>query len=323
MKALDSYERRNKMKKQLATGILGAAALAMLAISPVAAEDTTYPLEITDDLGNQVTFEEAPETIVSLSPAATEIVYAIGAGDKVVGRTDYCDYPQEVADVDSIGSYAEPNMELIIEKAPDVIFVSDYIDDSIRSQVEAIGTKVFIFSANDIEAVENDIQAAGQILNLNDEAKEVTDGMEADRADLKETLSGKEEEKSVFIDIGSYYSAGPGSLLDSLLKEIQAENVAEDTGETWPQLSVERIIEKDPNVYVSLYTKPEELKEVSGLADLDCIANDNIVYFDGLSNEANMMQRPGPRLVQGAKILAESIYPELFADEASTEGETE
>lgn len=311
------------MKKQLATGILGAAALAMLAISPVAAEDTTYPLEITDDLGNQVTFEEAPETIVSLSPAATEIVYAIGAGDKVVGRTDYCDYPQEVADVDSIGSYAEPNMELIIEKAPDVIFVSDYIDDSIRSQVEAIGTKVFIFSANDIEAVENDIQAAGQILNLNDEAKEVTDGMEADRADLKETLSGKEEEKSVFIDIGSYYSAGPGSLLDSLLKEIQAENVAEDTGETWPQLSVERIIEKDPNVYVSLYTKPEELKEVSGLADLDCIANDNIVYFDGLSNEANMMQRPGPRLVQGAKILAESIYPELFADEASTEGETE
>ena len=260
---------------------------------------------------------------MSLSPAATEIVYAIGAGDKVVGRTDYCDYPQEVADVDSIGSYAEPNMELIIEKAPDVIFVSDYIDDSIRSQVEAIGTKVFIFSANDIEAAENDIQAAGQILNLNDEAKEVTDGMEADRADLKETLSGKEEEKSVFIDIGSYYSAGPGSLLDSLLKEIQAENVAEDTGETWPQLSVERIIEKDPNVYVSLYTKPEELKEVSGLADLDCIANDNIVYFDGLSNEANMMQRPGPRLVQGAKILAESIYPELFADEASTEGETE
>ena len=311
------------MKKQLATGILGAAALAMLAISPVAAEDTTYPLEITDDLGNQVTFEEAPETIVSLSPAATEILYAIGAGDKVVGRTDYCDYPQEVADVDSIGSYAEPNMELIIEKAPDVIFVSDYIDDSIRSQVEAIGTKVFIFSANDIEAAENDIQAAGQILNLNDEAKEVTEGMEADRADLQGTLSGKEEEKSVFIDIGSYYSAGPGSLLDSLLKEIQAENVAEDTGETWPQLSVERIIEKDPNVYVSLYTKPEELKEVSGLADLDCIANDNIVYFDGLSNEANMMQRPGPRLVQGAKILAESIYPELFADEASTEGETE
>lgn len=311
------------MKKQLATGILGAAALAMLAISPVDAEDTTYPLEITDDLGNQVTFEEAPETIVSLSPAATEIVYAIGAGDKVVGRTDYCDYPQEVADVDSIGSYAEPNMELIIEKAPDVIFVSDYIDDSIRSQVEAIGTKVFIFSANDIEAAENDIQAAGQILNLNDEAKEVTEGMEADRADLQDILSGKEEEKSVFIDIGSYYSAGPGSLLDSLLKEIQAENVAEDTGETWPQLSVERIIEKDPNVYVSLYTKPEELKEVSGLADLDCIANDNIVYFDGLSNEANMMQRPGPRLVQGAKILAESIYPELFADEASTEGETE
>ena len=311
------------MKKQLATGILGAAALAMLAISPVDAEDTTYPLEITDDLGNQVTFEEAPETIVSLSPAATEILYAIGAGDKVVGRTDYCDYPQEVADVDSIGSYAEPNMELIIEKAPDVIFVSDYIDDSIRSQVEAIGTKVFIFSANDIEAAENDIQAAGQILNVNDEAKEVTEGMEADRADLQDILSGKEEEKSVFIDIGSYYSAGPGSLLDSLLKEIQAENVAEDTGETWPQLSVERIIEKDPNVYVSLYTKPEELKEVSGLADLDCIANDNIVYFDGLSNEANMMQRPGPRLVQGAKILAESIYPELFADEASTEGETE
>lgn len=213
----------------------------------------------------------------------------------------------------SVGSYSSPNTELIISMDADVIFASDYMDDSIRSQVENAGAKVIIFAANDMESVESDILTAGQVLNRNDKAKEITDNMEKEMTDLREILSANTEEKSAFIDLGDYYSAGEGSLLGNMLEDIGVRNIAADTGEAWPQLSVETIIEADPDVYISLYTSPEELKQVPGLSSLDCIQNDQIIYYDGLFPEADLIQRAGPRLAEGTRLLAEQIYPELFS----------
>ena len=278
-----------------------------------ASGQTQYPLTITDDLGNEVTIEKEPQRVLSLSPSNTETLFALGADARPVGRTDYCSYPEEAQEVPTIGSYASPNTELIISMTPDVIFASDYIDDSIRSQVENAGAKVIVFSANDIESVEQNILTAGQVLNLNEEAKEITDGMEADLADLQETLSNREEECSAFIDLGEYYSAGEGSLLGNMLDDIGVENIAADTGETWPQLSVEKIIESNPDVYISFFTAPEDLKKVPGLADLDCIQQDRILYFESLSPDSDKIQRAGPRLVEGTRLLAEKIYPDLFS----------
>lgn len=275
--------------------------------------ETQYPLTITDDLGNTVTIEEEPEQVVSLSPANTETLFALGAEEKIAGRTDYCNYPEEAQAVPSVGSYTSPNTELIISMSPDVIFASDYIDDAIRSQVESAGAKVVVFAANDMESVEQDILTAGQILNRNQEAEEITQGMEEKMAGLQEILSSNTEKKSAFIDLGDYYSAGAGSLLGNMLEDIGVENVAADTGEAWPQLSVEKIIESNPDVYISLYTTPEDLKNVSGLSSLDCMKNDRIIYFDGLSPEADLIQRAGPRLAEGTRLLAEQIYPELFS----------
>lgn len=278
-----------------------------------AAGETEYPLTITDDLGNSVTIEEEPERVVSLSPSNTETLFALGAGEQVVGRTDYCNYPEEAAEVESVGSYSSPNTERIIAMSPDVVFASDYIDDAVRSQVEGAGAKVIVFAANDLESVAQDIRTAGQVLNRNEEAEEIASGMEMDLADLQELLAGKEETRSAFIDLGGYYSAGPGSLLGNVLEDLEVENVVADTGEAWPQVSVEKIIESDPDIYISLYTTPDELKQVSGLSSLDCIQNDQIIYYDGLSPEADLIQRAGPRLAEGMWLLAGEIYPELLS----------
>ena len=275
--------------------------------------ETQYPLTVTDDLGNSVTIEEEPQRVISLSPANTETLFALGADEKIVGRTDYCTYPEEAAEVDSIGSYTSPNTELIISLSPDVIFASDYIDDAVREQVENAGAKVIVFTANDLESVEQDILMAGQVLNQNQEAADLVNGMESDMEEIQGILAAKTEAKSAFIDLGDYYSAGPGSLLGSVLDDIGVENVVADTGEAWPQVSVEKIIESDPDVYISLFTAPEELKQVAGLSSLDCIQNDQIIYYDGLSPEADLIQRAGPRLVEGMRLLAEQIYPELFS----------
>ncbi len=275
--------------------------------------ETQYPLTVTDDLGNSVTIEEEPERVVSLSPSNTEILFALDAGDRVVGRTDYCNYPPEAAEVPSIGTYTSPNTEQIISMEPDVVFASDYIDDAIRSQVEGAGAQVIVFAATDMETVEQNILLAGQVLNQNEEAQAVVDGMEAEMAELEEILAANTEEKSAFIDLGSYYSAGPGSLLGNMLEDIGVRNVAADSGEMWPQLSVEKIIESNPDVYISLYSTPEDLRQVAGLSELACIqGEDTLIYFDGLSPEADLIQRAGPRLAEGTRLLAERIYPELF-----------
>lgn len=273
---------------------------------------TSYPLTITDALGTEITIEEEPQKVVSLSPANTETLFAIGAGDRVVGRTEYCSYPEEAASVATIGSYAEPNVELIVSLSPDVIFASDFIDETVKNQLEQVGAKVIVFSANDVESVKNVITMAGQVLNLNDNAKAVTDKMTADLEELQKTIAENKEEVSAFIDLGSYYSAGKDSLLGNMLNDISVKNVVEDTGEQWPQVSVEKIVEYNPDVYISLFTAPDELKKVSGLNNLDCMKEDKIVFYEATSPEGDLVQRAGPRIVEGEKNLAKNIYPDLF-----------
>ena len=150
------------------------------------------------------------------------------------------------------------------------------------------------------------------MLNQNEKAGEVVEDMNAELKEVQEITAKAEEKKSVFVDIGSFYSAGPGSLLDDELNKLGAVNIAAEAGETWPQISVETIIEKNPDVYISLFTSVDELKTISGLNELDCMKNDQVVFYDGLSKEADMIQRSGPRVTKGIRLLAESIYPELF-----------
>lgn len=275
-------------------------------------DETVYPFTITDSLGNEVTIEEEPERVISLAPAETEILFALGAGDRVKGRTDYCSYPEEASEVESIGTYSSPNTELILSMEPDVIFASDYMDDSIREQVESTGAKAIVFSANTVEEVQNVILQVGQVLNLNGNARELVDSMNEDMEEIVEKTTSVEEKKSVIVDIGSMYSAGPGCLIGDMLSKMEVTNIAADIGERYPQFSAESIIEKNPDIYISLYSTPEELKEIAGLSDLECIKNDNIVFYDAFSNEADMIQRPGPRVVEGMRLLAEQIYPDLF-----------
>ncbi|MDO5410345.1 MAG: ABC transporter substrate-binding protein [Lachnospiraceae bacterium] len=276
------------------------------------AGETTYPLEVTDAFGNKVTIEKEPERVVSLSPANTEILFALGAGERVKGRTDYCSYPQEVSKVQSVGTYTSPNTELIISMEPDVILVSDAIDESIKQQVEAAGAKVVVFSANSVESTKDCILTIGKILNLNQKAAEITGHMESELKAIQEKVASVQKKKTVFVDLGSYYSAGPGSLLDDMINQLGAVNMIADASETWPQISLETIMEKNPDVYLSLYTSPEELKNTEGLKELDCIKNDHIIFYEALSADGDIVQRPGPRLIEGIRMLAEKIYPDLF-----------
>ena len=273
---------------------------------------TVYPVTVTDNAGNSVTIEKEPQKIVSLSPATTEILFALDQGDKVVGRTKYCDYPEAALAVTDIGSFNAPTLEKIIELAPDIVVASDFVSDDIKQQLEATGAKVITFNAADIDGVLANIVQAGEVTNANDKATEIVEKMAADREALIEKAKTAKTPKSVFFDIGKFYSAGPGSTLDSMLTDLNAVNIAADGTEQWPQLSTEEIIADNPDVYISLYTKPEDVKATPGFDKINAIINDQLVYFEYLTPESDMIQRPGPRIIEGMALIAESIYPEIF-----------
>ena len=292
-----------------ATALLGAV---WVSGATVFAETDAFPVTVMDDFGNEVTLEKAPESIVSLAPVDTEILFALGAGDSVTGRTDYCNYPEEAVDVDSIGTYMEPNMELILSKSPDLVVASGFIDDNIRQQLEENGTAIFITNASDLESTEKNIETLGKLIGHDAEAEEVVKNMEDEWTDLSAELENVKEEKSAFIDIGSLYSAGPSSLLDNSMQMIKVENVAADADSAWPQLSAEAVVEANPDVYISLYSTLEDVQQTAGLSDLACLNEDGgFIYIDDSSVEGDMIQRPGPRYVEGLKVLAELVYPEI------------
>ncbi|HEY5537264.1 MAG TPA: ABC transporter substrate-binding protein [Acetobacterium sp.] len=273
---------------------------------------TTYPLTVTDDLGNSVTIDKEPQKIVSLSPASTEILFAVDQGSKVVGRTDYDNYPEAALAVPSIGDFNAPNVEKIIALAPDLIIASDFVTDEVRQQLEATGTKVIVYSPTSINGIMNNIVVTGEVTNANDKAKTVVDKMVTDRQEIIDKAKTASVQKSAFIDVGDFFSAGPGSMLDSMLVDINAKNIVSDTSTPWPQLSTEQIISSNPDVYISLYITPDEVKATPGFDKITAIKNNAIAYYAFLSPESDLVQRPGPRIVQGLALLAADVYPDLF-----------
>ena len=272
-----------------------------------------FPMTLIDDLGYEAAFDKAPEKIVSLSPANTEILFALGLGDKVAARTDYCNYPKEAEALPSIGDFNAPNVEKIISLMPDLAMATDFIQDDIRAQLEAAGIKVVVYNAQSIDEVKADVEKTGWITGAREAAARINEEIEERRrAVAKAVKAALHEPRSVFIDIGDFYSAGEGSLLDSQLSELGLKNIAADIGMQWPQLPIETIIAADPDVYVSFYTKPEELRKVDGLNAVKAIRDGRIVYYEMLSPKSDLVQRPGPRIALGLEQLARDIVPEAF-----------
>lgn len=280
--------------------------------SKVVTGETGYPVTVVDDYDNEVTLEKEPTKIVTLGPAQTEIVCELDGTKRLVGRSEIDDYPAEVADIQSVGAYYEPNVEMIIGLAPELIISTNYMDDAVKAQLEASGAKVYMCYDRGIDETEDNIKDIGLLINQNDVAADTIASIEEAREEISQTLGIDVEGRKVMIDLGDYYSAGPGSLLDDMLKELHATNIAADTGTEWPQLSAEQIIAADPDVYLSFYPTVEDIKAMPGFDHIAAVKNDQIYFYDMYSEEASMIQRSGPRIGDGLSLLAQAIYPELF-----------
>ncbi|KAB7705369.1 ABC transporter substrate-binding protein [Bacillus aerolatus] len=286
---------------------------------PKESQEAAFPVTIKDAAGKDVVIEEDPERIVSLLPSNTEIAFELGLGDEIVGVSNYDNYPKEAAEKEKIGDM-NFNVEKIIGLDADLVLAHGSMADSSKDglkQLEDAGIDVLVVNnAQNFEDVYDSIEMIGKATGQKKEAEETINEMKEDVAEIKEKAKAiKEDEvKSVFIEVSpapEIYTTGTNTFMQEMLELIHAKNAAADQ-EGWVQMTEEAIIKKNPDVIIAThgyYTeKPaEEIMSRKGWENMTAIKNKDVHDVD-----ADLVNRTGPRLVEGVEELAEAIYPDVF-----------
>lgn len=268
------------------------------------------PVTVIDDLGREVILRQTPVKIVSIAPSNTEILFALGLGDKVVGVTDSCDYPEAAKSKPKVGS-VELDYEKIVEIAPDLVVAVGSLQRQAIDRLSELGICVLAVDPKTVDGVLHAITLTGKATGAEDRAAtlvaELSRRIEAVTA--KVSSIGASARPRVFVEIWNepLMTAGPGTFVDELISAAGGENIAHDARGEWPQFSAEAVIERDPEVVILTgFNKAEALARPAwqGIS----------AYRSGRVHELHpdLLVRPGPRLVQGLEELAKLLHPEAF-----------
>jgi len=272
------------------------------------AADTKF--EVTDLKGRTITFDKVPEKIVSLSPSNTEILYAIGAGDKVVGVTSYCDFPEEVKNVEKIGSFEGPNLELIQKVKPDVVLAGGYIQEDLIASLEKLNIPVVSTEATDFNSIFDSITLIGKVSGNEEKAAEVVKGMKDKIAEIQDKVKDKTP-KSVFYVVWTdpLTTAGSGTFINDVIKSAGGINTAEKA-EFWAKYSAEQLVKDNPEYLFSskhatdVGVTVEFYKENSVFKNLDSVKNGKVY----LMSDDNIIVRAAPRIVLAIEEIAKVLH---------------
>jgi len=283
-----------------------------LSLTPAMQAET---LEFTDMADRAVKLDKAVQRIVALQPADCEVLFAIGAGDLLVGRGEYCDYPAEVLEVPSVQSGFETNYEQIIALKPDVAILTKMAQsvEDIKKLEEA-GITVIVSDAQSIQGVYSAISMLGQITGKADEAAELVASMTLSFAELAEKAKDKEG-GSVYFEVSplafGLWVAGAGTFMDEIATILNLKNAFDDI-EGWQAISEEQVLTRDPDIIVTttMYfgegpTPVEELTGRTSWDSLKAVQNGRVFNAD-----ADAITRPGPRLVEAAQAFYDFLYGE-------------
>lgn len=275
------------------------------------ASGTSYT--VTDSRGKEITFDKAPEKIISLMPSDTEIIYELGDGDKLIAVSEYCNYPEDTKNKTKLSAGENTSLEALIAMGPDVIIAGSMQQTAeLFEQLEQSGIKVVITEANSIEEAYKVINMVGKVLNKSREAEELVDNMKKEFNDIKEQVKGKPSKK-VYIEASplqyGLWTCGTGTFQHEIITLIGAENIFADVT-SWSEVSEEQVIARNPDVIITT-TMPmsedddpaAEIKGRANWANIEAVKNNKVFKAD-----SDAIQRPGPRLVTAAKELANLIY---------------
>jgi len=290
------------------------------AIDTSSDKDGSFPVTVTDDLGRKVTLETEPQRIVSLAPSNTEILFFLGLGDRVVGDTKYCDYPEEAKLLTKVGGFDDPSLEIVVSLKPDLVVATDRHQQMIKG-LEDAGLKVVVLSSNSMEGIFNNIRLVGRAAGVEKTANDLTKGLQ-DRVDKVSQKIGEIPENqrpTVYYEMWyqPFMSVGKESLIGQIIETAGGTSITDDFAEEYPQISEEVIVEKNPEVMIHSYGHGEDISsdEITARKGWNGISfvKNNRIY----SIESDLLTLPGPRIVDGLEKMAECLYPEKFKSTSS------
>jgi iron complex transport system substrate-binding protein len=287
----------------------------------VAASAAAFPVTVTDDLGRELVLDAEPARIVSLAPSNTEIVCALDACDRLVGVTDFDDYPPEVADVDDVVIAASVDVELVVAAEPDLVLAAgnELTPTAVIEQLDDLGLPILVLYPETLDAVYANVELIGAALGRSAAATELVAGMEARVDEIVAAVDGAERPLTlyeVFHSEGTTYTAGDGSFLAALLDLAGATPL---TGDAQGAIGPEDLVAADPELILlgtasydpSLADPAQALETVgsrAGWGELRAVQAGAVVpYLEDI-----VTTRPGPRIVDGLEALARAIHPDRF-----------
>ena len=279
--------------------------------------EDVYPLTFVDGMGREVVLPGSAQRIVSIAPSNTEILFAIGAGDQIVGRDEVSDYPPEALAIASIGStYGELNTEAILALEPDLVLAATITSPEQVQTLEVLGIPVFLLAnPEDFSGLLENIKIVGILTGHETEAEALAAGLH-ERIEVVTQKAADAGLVSVFYEVDGTdptapWTTGAGTFQDVLIGLVGGENIAVDIA-GWGQMSLEEIVTRDPQVVIFgegpwVPTTVESYSDRSGWGEIAAVVDGRVYGID-----TNLVDRPGPRLVDALEEMALMIHPELF-----------
>jgi iron complex transport system substrate-binding protein len=272
---------------------------------------------LIDMVGREVELAGPPRRIVSLAPSLTEILYALGAGDAVVGVTDYATFPPEVGAKPSVGGGINPNLEVIVALRPDLVFVStDANRWDTLAQLDQLQIPVFGVKPLRVEGVFASIEKVGEVVGRAQAAGELIAEMRRRMATVSDKVRGLPRPKVLYaVWIDPLIVVGRGTVIHDLIQMAGGVNAVRAPG--FPRYSLEEVFVHAPDVIIlaldgGVPEDREVLRRLPGWKEIRAVREGAVRVVD-----ANLMNRPGPRIVEALELLARLLHPGAFRGRSS------
>lgn len=262
-----------------------------------------YPVTLRDARGKSVTIKSRPTRIVSLAPNITEILFALGAGDRVVGVTAYCNYPPEAKKKQKVGDM-RTTAESVIARRPDLVIGQAAMNSTLITQLEGLHRTVFATNPLTLKQAENDIKSIGKIVGAPKAADSIVAKMNAGIASVKASRAGKKPKTVlVVIQANPLWAAGPKTFVDEMLKTANAKNIAHDARPGFVPFSKEAAISRNPDIIIVRSKGERDFFLKSPVwKNTNAAKHGHVVIINN-----DLLVRPGPRLVDGLKAIAKCL----------------
>lgn len=266
---------------------------------------------VTDSYGRDVVIESLPKRIVSLAPNMTEMIFEFGEGSRLVGRTNWCNYPAEAEKIENIGDIINPNFEKILSLKPDLVILSTHSKRETIDKLESVGIKcISLYGGESFDKIYQMTQDMGKILGKNREAEKKVKEMKNRVTELEKKINGVSKKRVYYMisfGRGGEYTAGGDTFISELIERAGGENCAKEL-KGW-KYSLEKLMEKNPEIIIcSMYNGAKEsLKEKDGYKELSAVKNGKVYEIDN-----NKIDRQSGRVIDGLYDMAKIIHPELF-----------